>query len=277
MASTSTTAPLRIRLLTFDAYNTLFKPKGSLSAQYAQEAARFGIHVTKSAVSQNFGHAYKKQLDRAPFYGLQLGMTPREWWEELVYTTFLGAGANKQDLDPIFGRLFDSLYTRFMTAEGYATFPDVDKTLAELKRRGFQMGVISNSDERVLSVIKSLNLDQHFDFVLPSCLAGYEKPALEIFDKALQIANVSPQNALHVGDDAEKDFQGARDAGWHSVLLERSKLSYQDSAPALVQDAPSPVQLPNTIMSLQELCTILGSPSSLSSSQQQPKAVSSNQ
>lgn len=113
-----------------------------------------------------------------------------------------------------------------MTAEGYATFPDVDKTLAELKRRGFQMGVISNSDERVckstiqedkksrevtyihfsnvVSVIKSLNLDQHFDFVLPSCLAGYEKPALEIFDKALQIANVSPQNALHVGDDAEK-------------------------------------------------------------------------
>lgn len=109
-----------------------------------------------------------------------------------------------------------------MTAEGYATFPDVDKTLAELKSRGFQMGVISNSDERVcksmiqriyqqdiliypiVSVIKSLNLDRHFDFVLPSCLAGYEKPALEIFDKALQIANVSAQNALHVGDDAEK-------------------------------------------------------------------------
>lgn len=108
-----------------------------------------------------------------------------------------------------------------MTAEGYATFPDVDKTLTELKRRGFQMGVISNSDERVcksmiqriirytyiypiVSVIKSLNLDRHFDFVLPSCLAGYEKPALEIFDKALQIANVSAQNALHVGDDAEK-------------------------------------------------------------------------
>lgn len=27
-------APLRIKLITFDAYNTLFKPKGSLSAQY---------------------------------------------------------------------------------------------------------------------------------------------------------------------------------------------------------------------------------------------------
>lgn len=39
--------------------------------------------MTKNAVSQNFGHAYKKQLDRAPFYGLQLGMTPREWWEEV--------------------------------------------------------------------------------------------------------------------------------------------------------------------------------------------------
>lgn len=61
------------------------------------------------------------------------------------------------------------------------------------------------------------------------------------------------------------------------MLLPIGKLSYQDSAPALVQDAPSPVQIPNTIMSLQELCTILGSPSSLSSTQQQPKVVSSNQ
>lgn len=26
--------PNRIKLITFDAYNTLFKPKGSLSAQY---------------------------------------------------------------------------------------------------------------------------------------------------------------------------------------------------------------------------------------------------
>lgn len=46
MAST-TTAPLRIRLLTFDAYNTLFKPKGSLSAQYASHRYSFFLPLTK--------------------------------------------------------------------------------------------------------------------------------------------------------------------------------------------------------------------------------------
>ena len=53
------------------------------------------------------------------------------------------------DLDPVFDDLFNSLYTRFMTAEGYTTFPDVRRTLIQLRQRGFQMGIISNSDERV--------------------------------------------------------------------------------------------------------------------------------
>ncbi|KAG2217814.1 hypothetical protein INT45_005415, partial [Circinella minor] len=194
----------RIRLVTLDAYNTLFKPKGSLSAQYAQEAVKHGIHVTKAAVSQNFGESYKSQLERAPFYGLQLGMSTRQWWEELVYATFLGAGASKKDLDPVFNDLFNSLYTRFMTAEGYTTFPDVRRTLIQLRKRGFQMGVISNSDERVLSVMKSLELNDYFDFVLPSCMAGYEKPEVQIFEKACDITGVRPDEALHVGDDIEK-------------------------------------------------------------------------
>ncbi|KAI9256626.1 haloacid dehalogenase-like hydrolase domain-containing protein 3-like protein [Phascolomyces articulosus] len=215
----------RIRLLTLDAYNTLFKPKGSLSSQYAQEAVKYGVHVTKSAVSQNFGQAYKNQLERAPFYGLQLGMTTKQWWEELVYATFVGAGANKKDLDPVFDDLFHSLYTRFMTADGYTTFPDVRKTLIQLRQRGFQMGVISNSDERVLEVIKSLELNQYFDFVLPSCVAGYEKPEVQIFEKACEITGVRPEQVLHVGDDVEKDYYGARNAGMHATLLKRSRKS----------------------------------------------------
>ena len=44
---------------------------------------KHGIHVTKAAVSQNFGQSYKNQLERAPFYGLQLGMSTRQWWEEV--------------------------------------------------------------------------------------------------------------------------------------------------------------------------------------------------
>ncbi|KAI8138147.1 HAD-like domain-containing protein [Fennellomyces sp. T-0311] len=214
----------RIRLVSFDAFNTLYKPKGSLSSQYTQEAVRHGLNVTTAAVRENFGLAYKKQLDRAPFYGMHLGMASRTWWEELVYATFLGAGATKKDLDPVFDSLFDTLYTRFMTKDGYTTFPDVRRTLSELRRRGFHMG---------------LELDPYFDFVLPSCAAGYEKPDAQIFQKACEITGVRPEEALHVGDDEDK-----------------CKLSYQDSAPDLVPELAR-CKIPQTIMGLQELCSIL--------------------
>ena len=51
------------------------------------------------------------------------------------------------DLDPVYDKLFDILWVRFTTAEGYTVFPDVPDTLADLKKRGFKMGVVSNTDD----------------------------------------------------------------------------------------------------------------------------------
>ncbi|KAF7729723.1 Haloacid dehalogenase-like hydrolase domain-containing protein 3 [Apophysomyces ossiformis] len=249
----------RIRLITFDAYNTLFKPRGGLSAQYAQEAGKLGIRVSKESISRHFGNAYRKQLGRAPFYGLDRGMTPREWWEELVYDTFRSAGVQKKVLDPKFDRLFTALYKRFMTAEAYEMFPDVVSTLNDLKTQGFHMGVISNSDERLVSVVESLKLNQYFDFIMPSSLAGYEKPHPEIFRKALRLVgtSVDPKEALHIGDDEIKDYRGALEAGWNAVLLERCKLSYEDSAPALFTGHKS--HFPKSILTLQDLYPLVRS------------------
>ncbi|KAI8376148.1 HAD-like domain-containing protein, partial [Radiomyces spectabilis] len=125
---------------------------------------------------------------------------------QLVYATFLDAGVSKKQLDMKFDQLFQAIYTRFRTAEGYALFPDVVPTLNELKRRGFQMGVISNSDDCLVDVIQSLRLDHYFDFILPSCMAGFEKPHGRIFQKALTLASpgITPEAALHIGDDLQK-------------------------------------------------------------------------
>jgi FMN phosphatase YigB (HAD superfamily) len=42
-----------------------------------------------------------------------------------------------------------------------------------------------------------------------------------VFDAALHASGVKdilPQDALHVGDDVEKDYRGARAAGWNALL-----------------------------------------------------------
>ena len=83
-----------------------------------------------------------------PLYNMYMNQKEMFTTNELMYILF------QIDLDPVFNDLFNSLYTRFMTAEGYTTFPDVRRTLIQLRKRGFQMGVISNSDERVCMFIK---------------------------------------------------------------------------------------------------------------------------
>ncbi|KAI7847042.1 HAD-like domain-containing protein [Circinella umbellata] len=137
-------------------------------------------------------------------------MNPRHWWEELVYDTFIEAGVSKKELDPKFEKLFDSLYMRFTSDRGYSVFPDAVDCLKELQKHNIYTGVISNSDERLTQVLKSLRLTGYLHFVLPSYRAGYEKPDKEIFDRALGLVNIpiKPEEALHVGDDINVDYRG---------------------------------------------------------------------
>ncbi|KAI8888544.1 HAD-like protein [Backusella circina FSU 941] len=129
-------------------------------------------------------------------------MTPKQWWKELVYATFINSGVLPKDIDIHYDTLFDRLYYRFTNNEGYAIFPEVPSALDELKKKGFKMGVISNSDERVIQVMENLKLRQYFDFILTSSIAGFEKPDKQIFEQAMALAgNIAPRDTLHVGDD----------------------------------------------------------------------------
>jgi FMN phosphatase YigB (HAD superfamily) len=139
----------RIKLITFDAYNTLFKPRGNLTELYAIEASYHGIQVSKDEINKHFGKVYRDQLNAKPFYGLHQGSSVRNWWEELVYSTYIHSGVSKKELDPKFDKLFHGLFHRFTHEKYYDLFPDVTPTLEFLKKNGFKTGVISNTDERI--------------------------------------------------------------------------------------------------------------------------------
>ncbi|KAI8975429.1 HAD-like domain-containing protein [Mycotypha africana] len=132
-------------------------------------------------------------------------MTAEAWWRELVYSTYTLSGVEPKELDKNYDQLFTSVYNRFNAGDAYTIFPDVLPTLEELKNQGFRMGVISNADERLATIIDNLELGKYFDFVLASADVGVVKPNKAIYDKALKAAGreVKPQEALHVGDDVE--------------------------------------------------------------------------
>lgn len=113
------------------------------------------------------------------------------------------------------------------------------------------VGIITNSDDRVPGVLNSFGLEigprrvgtadtrskeaclkDDVSFVVLSYDVGVEKPDRRIFYAAVDMLEdtIAGNNKglttesfekLYVGDDVEKDYEGAKAAGWHSLLLKR--------------------------------------------------------
>ena len=54
--------------------------------------------------------------------------------------------------------------------------PGTLETLAQLKDRGFTLGVVSNADGRVASFLELVGINEYLDFVVDSGAVGVEKP-----------------------------------------------------------------------------------------------------
>ena len=67
---------------------------------------------------------------------------------------------------------------------------------------------------------------------------GVDKPDPEIFRRALKFVGRQPSEVLHVGDDPERDWKAAADAGLQVFRLERQKNSLCDVLPLLVEQTP---------------------------------------
>jgi HAD superfamily hydrolase (TIGR01509 family) len=97
---------------------------------------------------------------------------------------------------------------------------DSADSLGRLRAAGFKLGVISNSDGRVVEALEVAGLRQYFDVIIDSALVGLEKPDPRIFRAALEALGVEPEEALYVGDRYEVDVRGAEAAGIRGVLFD---------------------------------------------------------
>ncbi len=95
--------------------------------------------------------------------------------------------------------------------------------LGDLQARGYRLGLVSNAahDNDVQTLVDSHRLRPFFDIVLTSAAAGIRKPDPRIFHLALAHWDISPRQALMVGDTLKADILGARNAGIRSVWVRR--------------------------------------------------------
>ncbi|KAJ1822622.1 Haloacid dehalogenase-like hydrolase domain-containing protein 3 [Coemansia sp. RSA 2599] len=223
------------RLITFDLFDTLYRPKQPIGRTYAQPLWDHGLDVAEHAVAQSFIKSFKHTHAEYPNYGKAAQLTSSQWWHLVIRRTWTNAGVDLQS-HPLLVQKIPSVIQHFATGAGYTMFPEVPKVLKYIRRKGIKMGVVSNMDESAEMILKCLGIREYFDFVLKSITVGMEKPDPRIFEMALAAVNVPAYDALHVGDSVIYDFEPARKCGMEALVVCRDDKGKLQADPRYIRD-----------------------------------------
>jgi len=224
------------KVIFLDAVGTLFGVDGSVGQTYATIAERFNVEADATALNEAF---FKQFVDAEAmaFPGVETTQIPAleyAWWQAIAEQTFADVG--KLDAFEDFEAFFADLYAYFAGAEPWVVYPDAYHSLERWKAKGIELGVISNFDSRLFTVLDALALADFFATVTISTEVGAAKPDPKIFEAALAKHNCDPAEAWHVGDSYGDDFEGAKGAGLRAIWLQRPAetiAKYSDQPPQL--------------------------------------------
>ena len=93
-------------------------------------------------------------------------------------------------------------------------YPHVNLTLMEILKRGLKLAVVSDAPRlQAWMRLAQLQLQHLFDPVVAFEDTGEKKPSPKPFERALELLNVTPAEAIMVGDWPERDVVGAAQLG----------------------------------------------------------------
>ncbi len=179
---------------------------------FGEDGARFAPERLREALGQTWAAVQARSAgDR---YGGVSGEA--EFWRG-----FLTEIRSRLDGGEVSAEAFARLAEHFRRPGSWAIYDDVLPTLEDLRERGLALAVISNWDSHLPRLLEALGLSAFFRVVSVSAIEAIGKPEAEIFHRTCARLGVAPAEALHVGDSARDDYEGARAAGLSALLLDR--------------------------------------------------------
>jgi len=206
-----------IQAILFDAVGTMFRSRGTIGDIYHNVAVRYGSSVPARELQLAFAREAAEHgtpVDRAD-------------WKTLVRKVFLDHGPF-----PRFDEFFEDVYAFFESGQSWMCYPETVTVLQELADYGYQIGVVSNFDRRLLRVLQDLEIARFFSAVVTPDSAGQAKPDPRIFLDATAQLGVSPERTLFVVDDPYLDIAAAKSAGLEAILVNRDPVT--SATPAIL-------------------------------------------
>ncbi|MBN6888757.1 HAD family hydrolase [Cytobacillus horneckiae] len=98
------------------------------------------------------------------------------------------------------------------------SFPNLNSMLEELRTNNLVLGLITNGKGQFqMDNIKAMGIEKFFEIILVSEWEGIKKPDPQIFKRALDQLNVSPNECIFVGDHPDNDVKAARNVGMKGI------------------------------------------------------------
>jgi len=206
-----------LRAVLFDAAGTLIELRENVGETYTRIARRFGVDVPAWRVDDAFARILSRAPARVSATGnaAETERTERDWWRDVVRSTFLAADSTARFSD--FERYFETLYAAFSEASAWRCRAGCLDALRALRGRKLALGIVSNFDRRLPRLLAGLGIDGYFDAVVLPSDAGAEKPDPRIFRFALDRMRIPAENAVFVGDSNDRDLAGARAVGMRAI------------------------------------------------------------
>jgi HAD superfamily hydrolase (TIGR01549 family) len=199
-----------LRAVLFDVDFTLAKPGPDLGPEgYQRLAARFGFDLDPSRYDEA-RHAALATLEQHPELEHD-----EEVWVLFTERIIRGMGGNSE-------RAYDcavEMTHAWEHADNFDLYEDVLPTLADLRRRGLKLGLVSNTARDLDVFVLHHGLD--VDAAVSSRSHGKVKPHESIFRAVLAQLDVKPAEAAMVGDSPDDDIAGATSLGIDAFLIDR--------------------------------------------------------
>ncbi|WP_438446456.1 HAD-IA family hydrolase [Gorillibacterium sp. sgz5001074] len=173
------------------------------------------LHREEEQVGELFTQAF-----RLFYYGKQLNPeevcspeSDREFWMKVYRFILQELGADQEWTEDEIHHCCHELYDLFTGPEHYQLFEDVKPVLAELHRRGFRLGIISNFAPTLKTILEAKGILHYFDPVIVSTEVGLEKPNPAIFRLALEESGLEASEVLYIGDHDQNDIWAPQQIG----------------------------------------------------------------
>lgn len=205
-----------IRGVIFDAVHTLIVPTVPVHETYVAEARRQGVELETATIRDRFRRHFRddEALERSGALTTD-EERERERWRRIVRAVL------PELPDPDEG--FDRLWNDFGLPGSWRCPEDVAPTLDAIRARSLPIGMASNFDTRLRTVVAGLaELSGRIDKLVISSEIGHRKPGPGFYRGAFETMGLSAETILWIGDDPENDVAGPIRAGARALLLDRA-------------------------------------------------------